>query len=308
MKKLLLILFSIAFFSQSFAQHKITYNLKVNYSFKFLGRISSNTITSDTGTFYEGTPLIVPPYTMPNKQKHLQAVYNSIVGATFLLPVGALNNDIRLDITLDSLNLNGLPGQVANEKLFLRLKFDVYDPADSKTPYEGHYVLNDTATFTIPWEEPFTSFVDSAVIDTTLLFAYIEGNKFSSVGITTLRDASSISFKATHFSTIGGGSASIVNVKENSTTEIPNIYTLEQNYPNPFNPTTNINFSLPESGFVTLKVYNTLGAEVKTFISNSMSAGNHSVEFNAQNLPSGIYFYTLNSNNITITKKMLLLK
>ncbi len=85
-------------------------------------------------------------------------------------------------------------------------------------------------------------------------------------------------------------------------------FELKQNYPNPFNPTTTINFSIPENSFVSLKVYNTLGEEVVALINQEIPQGNHRVEFNAGDLPSGMYFYTLSTNNYKETKKMMLLK
>ncbi len=90
--------------------------------------------------------------------------------------------------------------------------------------------------------------------------------------------------------------------------EVPSTYLLKQNFPNPFNPTTNINFSIPKSGFVTLKVYNMAGMEVATLLNENKTAGNYIVGFNAANLPSGAYFYRIETGNYTDTKKMLLIK
>ncbi|MBS4035150.1 MAG: T9SS type A sorting domain-containing protein [Ignavibacterium sp.] len=94
--------------------------------------------------------------------------------------------------------------------------------------------------------------------------------------------------------------------------EIPNTfpsdYTLEQNYPNPFNPSTKISFSLPEAGNVTLKVYNLLGQEVATVINQFMSSGRFEVNFDASELPSGIYTYSLSTGNFNSVKKMMLIK
>ncbi len=90
--------------------------------------------------------------------------------------------------------------------------------------------------------------------------------------------------------------------------ELPTGYQLSQNYPNPFNPTTNIKFSIPASGFVTLKIYNTLGQEVASLINEFKSAGTYQVDFNASNLTSGMYIYTLTSGNYKISKKMILMK
>jgi photosystem II stability/assembly factor-like uncharacterized protein len=91
--------------------------------------------------------------------------------------------------------------------------------------------------------------------------------------------------------------------------EVPNDFSLSQNYPNPFNPSTVINFSVPEKNtFISLKVYNLLGEEVATLINGIVPSGNHKVGFDATGLPSGVYFYRLQSENFTSTKKMILLK
>jgi len=90
--------------------------------------------------------------------------------------------------------------------------------------------------------------------------------------------------------------------------EAPAEYSLEQNYPNPFNPSTNINFSLAEAGLVKMVVYDMLGQKVSVIIDEFREAGYHSITFNATNLPSGIYFYTLETPQFKQTKKMLLTK
>lgn len=96
------------------------------------------------------------------------------------------------------------------------------------------------------------------------------------------------------------------------TEELANSFELLQNYPNPFNPSTTIKFSIPESGFVSLKVYDVLGKEVATLVNNELAAGSYSAIFDAnnysQNLSSGIYFYKLESGNFVQTKKLMLIK
>jgi hypothetical protein len=89
---------------------------------------------------------------------------------------------------------------------------------------------------------------------------------------------------------------------------IPTVYDLSQNYPNPFNPSTKIKFSLPESGMVSLKIYDILGREVATLINEELPASYQTVDFNASNLSTGIYFYRINVNNYTSVKKMILIK
>lgn len=90
--------------------------------------------------------------------------------------------------------------------------------------------------------------------------------------------------------------------------ERPRENSLMQNYPNPFNPATTISYSIPTNGFVTLKVYDILGKEVAELVNEAKEAGNYSVTFNASELPSGIYFYTITSRNFKATKKLILLK
>jgi hypothetical protein len=85
-------------------------------------------------------------------------------------------------------------------------------------------------------------------------------------------------------------------------------YALHQNYPNPFNPTTTLVYDLLEPGFVSLRVFNIAGQEVATVVNGEMETGSHSVNFNASNLPSGVYVYRLEVNNYVSSKKMLLMK
>ena len=89
---------------------------------------------------------------------------------------------------------------------------------------------------------------------------------------------------------------------------VPFEFKLSQNYPNPFNPETKIEYSVPKSAFVTLKVYNLLGQEVATLFSGNQKTGNYEATFNGANLASGVYMYRLQSDNVTITKKFVLMK
>jgi len=85
-------------------------------------------------------------------------------------------------------------------------------------------------------------------------------------------------------------------------------FRLQQNYPNPFNPTTTVNYSVSKTSFVTIKVYNLAGKEVATLLNEEKLPGNYKMEFNANNLPSGIYFYRMQSGSFTDTKKFILLR
>jgi hypothetical protein len=89
---------------------------------------------------------------------------------------------------------------------------------------------------------------------------------------------------------------------------LPTGYELNQNYPNPFNPSTTIRFSIPESDLVSIIIYNSIGEQVAELVNQVIAAGTYNVDWNAENNPSGIYFYSLTAEGFTSTKKMILLK
>jgi len=119
---------------------------------------------------------------------------------------------------------------------------------------------------------------------------YVEANNVHDVGIFAFADPDSITN---------------VNSNENG---LVNDFKLEQNYPNPFNPSTKIKYSIPQSEFVSLKVFDILGNAVATLANEEKSAGNYEVNFNAATLSSGIYFYKLQAGSFVETKKMILMK
>ena len=88
----------------------------------------------------------------------------------------------------------------------------------------------------------------------------------------------------------------------------PFMFELGQNYPNPFNPSTTIQYEIPKSGMVIIKVYDVIGREVKTLVNQYQNIGMHEINFNAGNLSSGVYYYQLRAGNFISTKKMILLK
>ena len=102
-------------------------------------------------------------------------------------------------------------------------------------------------------------------------------------------------------------SGSVTSISENGK-GIPSGFNLSQNYPNPFNPSTKIKFTIPEEGFVSIKIYSVLGDEVKTLVNEQKRPGTFEVTFDADQIPSGIYFYKFQTNSFTDTKKMVFLK
>lgn len=101
-----------------------------------------------------------------------------------------------------------------------------------------------------------------------------------------------------------GGTVGVQSISS----EIPQKFELSQNYPNPFNPLTNIGFSVPVNSFVTLKIFDILGREVAILINNQMQAGKYEYKFNADNLKSGVYFYSFTAKGFSDTKKLVIVK
>ncbi|MFA7361859.1 MAG: T9SS type A sorting domain-containing protein [Candidatus Kapaibacterium sp.] len=94
----------------------------------------------------------------------------------------------------------------------------------------------------------------------------------------------------------------------NNPNVIPSGYSLSQNYPNPFNPSTKINFALSKQGLVTLRIYDVLGREIRTLVNEVKNAGRYTVDINASEFSSGVYFYRLQANDFTDIKRMMLIK
>ncbi|MFO7523904.1 MAG: T9SS type A sorting domain-containing protein, partial [Ignavibacteriaceae bacterium] len=89
---------------------------------------------------------------------------------------------------------------------------------------------------------------------------------------------------------------------------IPDEFSLSQNFPNPFNPSTKINFAIPKSDNIKIAVYNILGQEMAVLVDGFVNAGSYEINWDASNLPSGVYVYSIQSANINLSKKMTLLK
>jgi len=104
--------------------------------------------------------------------------------------------------------------------------------------------------------------------------------------------------------------AGVTSVEDNHplAAAMPTSHELLQNYPNPFNPSAQIRYTVQSAGHVSLSVYDLLGHKVTCLVDDNQHAGVHNVEFNAAELPSGVYFYKLETGNQSFTRKMMLIK
>jgi len=142
--------------------------------------------------------------------------------------------------------------------------------------------------------------------------------KIAMAGVNTLPDGTittidlKLKNKGVKFAVSGSAKLNAnLNSQINSFTvqAVPTQFELDQNFPNPFNPSTNINYSVPKTSLVTIKVYDILGKEVAALVNEEKSAGNYSVQFSANsNMASGVYFYRMQAGSFTETKKLILLK
>ncbi|MEO8232525.1 MAG: T9SS type A sorting domain-containing protein [Ignavibacteriota bacterium] len=145
---------------------------------------------------------------------------------------------------------------------------------------------------------------DSFVVLTTastITDSFVTVNSQSGLYLTLKKNSNNVTLVVDSVGTIS-------SVENNSTGEIPTRYELSQNFPNPFNPSTNIQFSLPQTGFVKLEIFSITGERVDVLISEELGAGKYNYEWNGSNLSSGIYLYRLSTGSFVETRKMLLLK
>jgi hypothetical protein len=103
-------------------------------------------------------------------------------------------------------------------------------------------------------------------------------------------------------------SKAMISLKLGGYSTLPKVFALSQNYPNPFNPSTTIKFDLPKDSRVSLKLFNIIGQEVITLVNEEQKAGYKSVEWNASNVASGVYFYRIHAGDFVESKKLILLK
>jgi len=194
-----------------------------------------------------------------------------------------------------------------------------YDPsvleyqAINNNPFEnvGVYTLNIDSTngeIAIAWFSTTKVDITTKLFD--LQFLYKGGSStIDFTGTNELTDINSTPYNITFVN----GSVSILTSVDEIDSKIPDNYELSQNYPNPFNPSTTINFALKVTSQVSINIYNSLGQKITTLFNGTYSAGYKSIQFDASNLSSGIYFYRIMANGIDgskflQTKKMILMK
>lgn len=271
------------------------------------------TIDVANGTFQEGDHFELTP----NSGMGLwQPVYDALVGSQIGFSQNAIDEDIEIFIKLTGLDpVAATYTTIAGQIVFLYVEIAVV-AGGTIYPPDQNYNFNPggNAYLKIPMTPTFMAFLNAINLNPVngLSFAYLHANgNWTLDGITTSiipGQPDTLHAQMTHFSKIGGGGTDNLTSVGSDINAIPDVFKLDQNYPNPFNPSTRIKYSIVEEGFVTLKVYNAIGKEIKTLVSKKQPAGVYEVSFDASSLPSGVYFYTLMSNANVQTRKMILVK
>ncbi len=307
MKKYLTIFFMALFAINVFAtEYTVTYQVNVYNPVT----LNVYTIQSESGSFQTGQSFVMGAATLPADLANWQSLYDALVGTRFGIDSGALNENITIGINLLDFNPN-VAGQYLNPNLFMFLGVVVVGETSGVTQINEFYHFNEgkNAYLKIPKSASLNSLFSllSLTFD-DLGFGYYVNDIFMSNGLNFNTEGDSVRLYLSHFSKFGGGRGSVILGVEETLPVAPTSFDLFQNYPNPFNPSTKIRYSVTAAGLVTLKVYNMLGQEVKTLVSTNKEAGVYEVSFDATNLPSGVYVYELKQNNMSLTKKMTLIK
>ncbi len=249
-------------------------------TFDVLGIVNSVTQTNDSHSGNSAARMEVIEFAAQPFPPFLQSISNELAGFSIstryesllgYCKLSALGND-RLNIFVSL--FNSTSGTVGFGQIYL----------DGAIP--------NFTQFSIPIEYLSNEIPESAIIQIVLSDSS-GSDESSTIGSWAILDDLEFSGIAT-------------DVENNNQIRIE--YALNNNYPNPFNPSTTISYSIPENGHIKLGVYDVLGNEVAQLVNGYKSSGNYSYLFDASNLTSGIYFYTIRAGNFVETKKMLLMK
>ena len=240
---------------------------------------------------------------------------------------GVVGDSTFFDIMRAYSDAPNLKYNVATTEDFQVVAEDVYGQDLNYFFQEWIYGVNEP-TYTVGWDK---SFVSGDIYNVTLtIYQNVNSNPSfftmpvqirlnTTLGDTTVTLFNDAQIQTYQFDVIGDPQSLVFDpgnwILKNNTIitsledlTFPAQFSLEQNYPNPFNPSTTIEYSVPQNGLVTLKVYSILGKEVATLVNEQVDAGKHKIDFDAIGLNSGVYFYKIESGNFVETKKMILLK
>ena len=244
---------------------------------------------------------IIAEAVMPNGKKYFQFNIYSPSGP----PVYSIWKYQRIDSA--TMNIYGYNTSDSHEYLLDSLLANPNNSTQSSRfhfpPWQSTYHMGTTTVFGGTRNERIYFTGQSP---NPFVYYFIEGIGYAGYYY-CLDDGSSSELSGCVISGIVYGDTIMTAVSQISS-EVPDNFLLKQNYPNPFNPTTKINYELKTAGFVSMKVYNVMGKEVSVLVNHNQKAGSYEVTFDGINLPSGVYYYKIETDGFTDVKKMSLVK
>lgn len=197
---------------------------------------------------------------------------------------------------------------------------NIYDSLNWSTAYSGSYAVGGTGLQYIVLPSPYFVYNGTSNLIVEICYSNTTYTQYTKVRSTVspsylTKIASSdntsgclLSISTTSYRPNICFQATTATYGNNSSNSLPGKYSLSQNYPNPFNPVTRINYDIPGHEFVNLKVFDLLGREVKSLVNEMKAPGYYSLDFDGSELPSGVYFYRIQSGGFSDIKKMILIK
>ncbi|HMA62073.1 MAG TPA: T9SS type A sorting domain-containing protein, partial [bacterium] len=234
--------------------------------------------------------------------------FNLFNGGFIYFPMGSLNEDIRINISIPNFADIRDDTVIFSNEFLTGINFDVYVGEEKVEPYE----FNTPLIVGLVYKKGLLKQLDLNPESLNLYFVS-ENMELDPTGIenTTVGYYHNMIFSnVAHFSTLaikGGKSTTSIETRSDQV-QLPESIKLYKNYPNPFNPITNISYEIPRSLNIKLEVFNVIGQNVATLVSGQREAGKYTVEWNAGNLPSGIYMIRLKAGQKISVDRALLLK
>lgn len=300
-----------------YAQYSLSYKVEAKFPYLVGTNILYVTQTLTQGSIPDGGNFTIPKVTLPSNLSQFQgladALENSIVG----LEAGALKENVSINFLIEGMDVSGKYTTLYGASVFWFVTATV---TVNNTPVTGDYYFQNGKKLYWKFKKSNLSpFVKQCITDWTLNdwadlgFAFFTQDPSNYIWITNeisaLDEGDYFSLYALHLSRLAGGRGKTFKTYPTSVEKFNvNTFYVAQNYPNPFNPTTNITFSLPKSSDVSIEIYNALGTLVTSDILKNVNQGRHTYTFNANNLPTGIYYARVKALNQVKVVKMLYLK
>jgi hypothetical protein len=262
-----------------------------------------NVLVKTYVTGWTGAPYALIKYVIINKESFN---LNALIGLDIISWIdGSYGFDtvkyVDSSDVIDIYKQNHLGFKLLSGKLNSITSFEYFDGYENNSSYYN-WMTHDTL------DTLYNSGTEGPVTITSQDFQNINPGDSAIVYYGMAFGSSFVSVKAGLDSLSAKYNSILTSVTKNNVNNSPTNFKLNQNYPNPFNPSTTISFSIPVQENVSIVIYNILGMKVATLLNEVKAAGNYTLNFNARNLPSGIYFYKLESGSYTSVKKMILIK